>query len=60
MSYEKWPLGDNHQSAVAKWENYPAVVRLLDSLYRMIHNRILSIANRRGPFNPKCQEESQW
>jgi hypothetical protein len=59
VSYEKWPIDHNHQTAVAQWENYPTVVRFLNLLYRA-YNKALAIANRRAPYNRKYEEAPPW
>jgi hypothetical protein len=59
MSYEKWSIDDNHQLALAQWENYPAVVWFLNAIYRLT-NKIFAAANRRAPSNQKYEEAPPW
>ena len=59
MSYEKWPIDNNHQLAAAQWENYPAVIWFLNLLYRA-HNKVLAVANRRAPYTQKYEDAPPW
>ncbi len=45
MSYDNWPIDDNHQLACAMRSDGGLIVRILNVVYR-IHNRILTTAIR--------------
>jgi len=59
VSYEQWPIDNNHASAVAQWEEYSTVVRFLNLIYRL-HNKLLAVANRRAPHNQRYEQAPPW
>lgn len=59
MSYEKWPIDDNHATAVANWEEYRIVTWFLNFVYRL-HNKLLAIANRHAPYDKRYEKAPPW